>query len=174
MLYALVSPAGEILGHRTFDEIPEGLDVAPHKPRYLPVTGQEPPTHDALTQVLEGPEVTVSADEVTWTWSVRAKDAQEVAALREARIAQVKAQAAGRILALYPEWRQRNMTARAVVLLRIAKDRAWTQAEAEESAQLESAWAAVDAIRTRSNEIEATIPAEVAAIAAFDAGHGWD
>ncbi|MFD3263324.1 hypothetical protein [Phenylobacterium ferrooxidans] len=174
MLYALVSPAAEILGYRVFSEVPEGIDVAAHKPRYLPVENEDAPSVDAVTQVCEGPVEVVTPTAVVRTWTVRAKSPQEVAGMREAKVAQVKAQAAGRILALYPEWKQRNLTARAVVLLRIAQDRAWTPQEAQESADLEAAWAAVDAIRTRSNEIEAQIPAGAAAIAAFDVLQGWD
>lgn len=174
MLYALVNPAAEIIGYRVFSETPEGIDVAAHKPRYLPVENEDAPAFDAQTQVCEGPVEAVTPTAVVRTWTVRAKSPQEVAGMREAKVAEVKAQAATRILSLYPEWKQRNLTARAVVLLRIAQDRAWTSEEAQESAALEAAWAAVDAIRGRSNEIEAEIPATAAGIAAFDAAQGWN
>lgn len=174
MLYALVSPTAEILGYRVFSEIPEGIDVAAHKPRYLPVENEDAPAFDAQTQVCEGPVESVTAAAVVRTWTVRTKSPQEIEGMREAKVAEVKAQAAARILALYPEWKQRNMTAQAVVLLRIAQDRPWTMQEAQGSADLEAAWAAVDAVRTRSNEIEADIPATAAGIAAFDVLQGWD
>lgn len=57
----------------------------------------------------------------------------------------VKAEAAKRILAIMPEWRQRN------VIADLASDNSDTKAEAV------TAWAAVTALRTKSDEIEASI-----------------
>ncbi|MDG1416115.1 MAG: hypothetical protein P8R39_12240 [Alphaproteobacteria bacterium] len=57
----------------------------------------------------------------------------------------VKAEAAKRILAIMPEWRQRN------VIADLSSDNADTKAAAV------TAWAAVTAIRTKSNEVEASI-----------------
>jgi len=57
----------------------------------------------------------------------------------------VKAEASKRILALMPEWRQRN------VIADLSSDNADTKAAAV------TAWAAVTAIRTKSNEAEASI-----------------
>lgn len=174
MLYALLSPAGEILDYRTFTVEPEGLDVAPSKPRLVPVTGQEPPAFDAVTQVLEGPEIEVAEGSVLWTWTVRAHTPAELTSLRGAKASEVKAEAAARILNLYPDWKQRNMTARGVELLAIRADRAWTPEEATESDDLKAAWAVVSAIRAASNAVEAAIPADAAGIAAFDIMAGWD
>lgn len=173
-LYALVSPADEILGYETFATPPEGTQVAAHKPRLVPVEGQEPPAFDAATQVLEGPAITVEAAAVIWAWTVRGFAPHEVASLRSSKAAQVKAQAAARILNLYPDWKQRNMTARAAALLAIRLDRAWTVDEAAESAELQGAWDEVSAIRAASNVIEAAIPDDAAGIAAFDITAGWD
>ncbi len=57
----------------------------------------------------------------------------------------VKAEAGRRILAIMPEWRQRN------VIADLSSDNADTKAAAV------TAWAAVTAIRTKSNEVEASI-----------------
>ena len=57
----------------------------------------------------------------------------------------VKAEASKRILALMPEWRQRN------VIADLSSDNADTKAAAV------TAWAAVTALRTKSDEIEASI-----------------
>tara|TARA_B100001250_G_scaffold413717_1_gene448777 strand:+ start:916 stop:1224 length:309 start_codon:yes stop_codon:yes gene_type:complete len=57
----------------------------------------------------------------------------------------VKAEAAKRILALMPDWKQRNTIAD------LSSDNADTKAAAV------TAWAAVVAIRTKSNEVEASI-----------------
>ncbi len=57
----------------------------------------------------------------------------------------VKAEASKRILALMPEWRQRNVIA----------DLSSTNSDTKASAETE--WAKVVAIRTKSNEVEASI-----------------
>jgi len=57
----------------------------------------------------------------------------------------VKAEAAKRILALMPEWRQRNVIA----------DLSSTNSDTKSAAETE--WAKVTAIRTKSNEIEESI-----------------
>lgn len=70
----------------------------------------------------------------------------------------VKAEAAKRILALMPDWKQRN------VIADLSSDNADTKAAAV------TAWAAVTAIRTKSNEIEASIGSMTdEQIIAFDA-----
>lgn len=70
---------------------------------------------------------------------------------------QVKTEAMRRILAILPEWKQRNLTAQAVVLA--AKGAAnWT---AEEQAAWEAGtalWGRIVAIRTASDVIEAMDP----------------
>jgi len=70
-----------------------------------------------------------------------------------------KTEASARILALAPEWKQRNMIARGVELEK--KDRLGTTTAAEDAeiAALESAWATIKAIRTSSDALEATIAA---------------
>lgn len=57
----------------------------------------------------------------------------------------VKAEASKRILAIMPSWKQRNVIA----------DLSSTNADTKAAAV--TAWAAVTAIRTKSNEIEASI-----------------
>ena len=57
----------------------------------------------------------------------------------------VKAEASKRILAIMPEWRQRN------VIADLASDNSDTKAAAA------SEWAKVTAIRVKSNEVEASI-----------------
>ena len=173
MLYALLSPAGEILDYRTFTVEPEGLAVAPSKPRLVPVVDHEPPAFNAVTEVLEGPAISVAADEVVWAWTVRPHTSGELTSLRAGKAAQVKAEAAARILTLFPDWKQRNMTARGVELLAILQERPWTIEEAEESDALKAAWGVVTEIRTASNLIEAAIPNDAAGIAAFDVMAGW-
>lgn len=76
----------------------------------------------------------------------------------------VKAEAKRRILASYPEWKQANMTARGVELMRIRMSRAWTADEQSEADALQAAWDWIKGIRTKSNALEAMrpIPADFA------------
>jgi hypothetical protein len=64
---------------------------APHKGiAWLPAPEVSPPAYDAATQVLSGPTVTIGEAEVTTSYSVRDKTAQELAdeadAAKEARL----------------------------------------------------------------------------------------
>ncbi|MFD1342871.1 hypothetical protein [Litorisediminicola beolgyonensis] len=69
----------------------------------------------------------------------------------------VKAEAGRRILALCPEWKQRNLTAQASILAE--KGRAtWSPEEQAAWDDGEALWTQIAAIRTRSNEIEAMDP----------------
>ncbi len=73
----------------------------------------------------------------------------------------VRAEAYRRIVALAPEWKQRNMTARGLELTR--KELAGgtlTAAEQAEAAAITAAWDAVKAIRAASDVLEANPPAD--------------
>lgn len=75
-------------------------------------------------------------------------------------IAAVKQEARNRILAVYPDWKQANMTARGVELVRtLIVNGQWTAAEATEAAALDAAWARVKTIRAQSDALEAEIAA---------------
>lgn len=93
-----------------------------------------------------------------WTWD------GEVFAPPAVEPAAVKAEAARRILSIAPEWRQRNATARGVELVNIRIQREWTAEEQAEADALNGMWAAIKAIRTASDAIEAMdpIPADFA------------
>ncbi len=81
--------------------------------------------------------------------------------------ADIKAEAERRILAVLPEWKQRNLTARGVELvLALIKNKGWTAAEAIEAAAIQGQWDKVKAIRARSDELEQTLPTDFA-----DNGH---
>ncbi|MBF0391295.1 MAG: hypothetical protein HQL38_01320 [Alphaproteobacteria bacterium] len=93
--------------------------------------------------------------------------------LRAALLAAVKAEAARRILATAPEWKQRNATARAVELIRKGES-AWTPDEVAESAAIDLLWSRVKAIRAASDHMEAgLVAAAPEALGSFDIGAGW-
>ena len=71
----------------------------------------------------------------------------------------VKDEAMRRILATVPEWKQRNLTARAAIMAKkVADGGTLTTSEATEWADGESIWNQVDAIRSASDALEATSP----------------
>jgi len=71
------------------------------------------------------------------------------------RIADIKQKAGAAIVALLPEWKQRNLIARGLELTdKIANGGTLTTAEQAESDALKVQWAAVTAIRTASNTAE--------------------
>jgi hypothetical protein len=72
---------------------------------------------------------------------------------------EVKAEAARRILARFPDWKQRNMNAQAIALLQsLILNGSLTAEEQALSDSLNAAWAAVSAIRAASDAIEAMDP----------------
>lgn len=164
---------GEIVASREFAEGEEVPELAPNKGVWLPEVVDDPPL-DPATEVKGGAVQAIEADRVLIAYPVRAKTAEEVAAMRVAKLAEIKAEARRRILEQYPEWKQANMTARGVELVKAAVARPWTAEEQAEADALQAAWDGIKAVRVRSDALEAAVPAEAAGIAAVDATQGWD
>jgi len=75
----------------------------------------------------------------------------------------VKAEARRRILLVFPEWKQSNMTARMVELNKIRADAgSWTAGEQIEVDAIQSAWDWVKSVRSASDALELTLPADYA------------
>jgi len=73
----------------------------------------------------------------------------------------IKAEARRRILHYLPEWKQSNMTARAVELNKIRADAGgWTQVEQAEMDAIQAAWAWIKSVRDASNSLESTLPTD--------------
>jgi len=92
-----------------------------------------------------------------------AERAAESQAFEEARplakIAGIKAEAARRINLYFPEWKQRNLTARGVELQdNWRMNGAWTAEEEAEAAAIREVWAWIKAVRARSDALEQTLP----------------
>ena len=68
----------------------------------------------------------------------------------ERRKAQINAEAYQRIIAIAPEWKQRNWTARSVELLRVGPT-SWGPTEQAEADAIQAAWDRITAIRDASN-----------------------
>lgn len=122
--------------------------------------------------------VDVEARVVTATYAVISDPAAIAAAMDALEIdliGGVKRAAGDVILARYPDWKQRNMTAEAAALTRVlAAGGAWTAEQADRAAVLDGAWAWVSAIRAASDAAEAAIAAAKGDAAAMRAAAAVD
>lgn len=86
-LYALLTPDGKFrLEERDWGAVvPKDVTPGTANPYWVPVTVVDPPFNPA-TEVKEGPVETIAADQVTRTWTVRAKTAGELDAEKEHRL----------------------------------------------------------------------------------------
>ena len=80
-----------------------------------------------------------------------ATDAEVLAATQAAKRAAIKQAARQIILARYPEWRQANLTARAVELVSLG------ETSGPEWQQMQSIWAWIKDVRARSDLLEADV-----------------
>ena len=132
---------------------------------WLPVL-EVKPDYDPRIQSRSGPALTVEADQVTAVWTVAERPLDEV---KSALIRQVKQEAGATILAAYPDWKQRNMIARAVELTRLARSVTLNSDEVAEEIALQAAWDWIVDIRTVSDAKEAAIQAATTHAAALAA-----
>lgn len=150
---------GAIVARKDFGagDIPS---LAANKGAWLPIVPRGvQPDHDNDAEVCE-PSETINETEVTEGWTVRSLTTAEL----NARKIAIKTEARARILARYPDWKQTNMTARGVELVRIkAEGGTWSAGEATEAAALDTAWAWIKSVRAASDALEITNPANFGA-----------
>lgn len=108
-------------------------------------------------------------------WRTEPLSTDEIAGLRAARVADVKAEAGRRILERFPTWKQANMNMRATELVDIRLDRDLTEAETVEREAMLSAAAWIKEVRAASDAIEAALPDDAEGLCAFIAAtaDGW-
>ena len=106
------------------------------------------------------------------TLTYRAEPKMTLEALQDVRVVEVKAAAGRTILARFPDWKQRNLTARQAELQAIvagtalqadgtfASPRDLTTDEMAELAEIRAAWEWIEAVRTESDAIETEIAVE--------------
>jgi hypothetical protein len=80
----------------------------------------------------------------------RPADPGQLEVLRAAAIVRVNQRAGEIILLRFPQWKQANLTARAVELQSIGTEN-WTESEAQEWTGITAAWAWVKSVRAQSN-----------------------
>lgn len=121
----------------------------------LPSAAGDTPTHAALKAWLDGGGIIANAP-----------PAKPPAQARADKVAAINAEAQRRIFLVAPDWKQRNLTARAVVLTRkIAGGGTLSADEQAEWDAGEAIWNEILAIRQASNALNAmaTIPDDFAA-----------
>jgi len=154
MLHAVIDENLSIAGYRDVDP----SDVPSHKLRsdggkfLRPVSDPGQPNFNAMLETV-AKTVTVETGQVIVSYSIsrRSEDEQRRA---------VKAEAGRRILERFPEWKQANMTARSVELIRKGEQN-WTTEEAQEAAAIQSAWDWVKDVQTASDALESAQPIPV-------------
>lgn len=90
MIYAVVKD-GEILGYRAEAPNVDQSTLAEGKPRILPVEREEAP-FDPVTQVREGPSYEVESTRVVERFTSRAKNGDEIAAMKAAKDTAIEAE----------------------------------------------------------------------------------
>lgn len=150
------------------------------RPVWRKTVSASQPGHDLVTHEAPvrtqgfniGDTVTVAAETVTETWAdpVERNLADVKADLKK----RIKADAHAKIVAVVPEWKQRNLTARATQLLRKGEAN-WTQAERDAWTAGNAIWVQVKAIRDASDVGEAAVDAaeSVAEAKAAYTGMEW-
>jgi len=86
--HALVQ-GGEIIGYREYAPVGDQSKLAAGKPRQLPVV-EVNAEYDAESQVREGPVITVESSRVLWTYTVRAKNAEELDLMRAEKLVEIE------------------------------------------------------------------------------------
>lgn len=122
-----------------------------------PYTVDTQPEYDKRTQRIEAGSFDNSTGSWVQTWNVVDKTAEEISQYDAEMVAGVKAEAQRRILEILPEWKQRNLTARAAELA-IKGVSNWTAEETSEYEAGQAVWDRIKAIRAASDALEAQSP----------------
>lgn len=123
----------------------------------FPYTRQEQPTYDRRTQKLVEGGFSEVDDQWVKTWTVADKSPEEIQKYDLLMSAVVKEEAQRRILEVLPEWRQRNLTARAAELAAKGQSN-WTPEEQAEWDAGQILWDKIKVIRAASDALESMDP----------------
>ncbi len=116
-------------------------------------------THPAVRSITDNEDESVTCYDANGNLVAIDQAAYETALLELEQVSldEVKAEAGRRIVAICPEWRQRNLTAQATLLLRKGEAN-WTPEDATAWAAGQVIWDQIAEIRARSDEIEVMDP----------------
>lgn len=82
---------GVIVGRRDTAPAGDQSALASSKPRILPHVDVRP-DYDPVSEVLDGPMVDIGPSEVTYTWTKRAKNQEEINAMQAEKVALIEAE----------------------------------------------------------------------------------
>ena len=121
-------------------------------------TIDDKPSYNIRTQKIERGDFYQDADSL-WRqgWNVANKTDAEIADYDAMMVTNVKKEAQRRIIAIIPEWKQRNLTARAAELA-IKGVTNWTAEETAEHEAGQAVWDQVNTVREKSNLLETMTP----------------
>lgn len=174
--HALVKD-GAIIEYRDYAPLDDQSKLAPGKPRMLPVVAVNA-DFDPVTQVRTGPAIVIESNQVSQVYTVRNKNAGEIAAMKASKVAAVKREAERRILAVMPEWRQRNFLALGVEMITTygADPKGWPEDMQALYAKAKEQWDQIKVLRARSDTKEAAVAAlsGPVKIDTFDPAAGWE
>lgn len=122
-----------------------------------PYTQQDRPTYDNRTQKIEVGDFIETETGWERSWTIVDKTSEEIAEYDTRMISSVKIEAQRRILSIIPEWKQRNLTARAAELA-IKGSVNWTAEEQAEYEAGQAVWDSIKAVRTKSDALESMSP----------------
>jgi len=167
MIYLQLNPDGSVVYPYTLDRLRKDNPNTsfPRQPSdallaeygVYPVAIADAPPYDRDTERLVQAEPTLADGKWVRGWTVVPLTADELAQRRAAMVEGVKQEASKRILAIAPDYKQRNMLARSAELLRIGEANL-TQEQRDEVLAIESVWQTIQMIRVRSDAIEAMDP----------------
>ncbi len=174
--YALVKD-NEILEFRNYAPNVDQKLLAEGKPKMLEVI-DEPPEHDSQVQYLEK-TYDVKEDVVIVVYTIIEKSSEDITKLVSKKIQQVKDEARRRIYEILLDHQQINAMAKGLeMLLRYGspQDGLWPDDQQKKIAGLIAKWNTIEAIRHKSDELEAKLLAleSTKEISAFDPLAGWD
>lgn len=173
--YAVVQN-GEIIGWRSEAPNVNQSKLAEGKPRILPVEVNDP-EFDPVTQVRSGPTFTILSDKVEEVYTVRDKNPDEIAEMKAAKVAAIKAEAQRRIYEIMPLHAQNNSLALfAEATLTHGPDASqWPEPLQDAVQERMAAWDTIKSIRAASDVMEADVAAltTAAEVAAYDITAGW-
>jgi uncharacterized protein YeaC (DUF1315 family) len=122
-----------------------------------PVTMLPSPPYNGDTEHLVQAEPALVDGKWVRGWTVVPLTVDELAQRRATMVEGVKREASKRILSIAPDYKQRNMLARSVELLRIGEANL-TQEQRDEVLAIELIWETIQMIRAKSDLIEAMDP----------------
>jgi hypothetical protein len=122
-----------------------------------PYTVADQPTFDNRTQRIELGDFVNTDGSWVQTWNVVNKTAEEISQYDAEMVVAVKAEAQRRIISIIPEWKQRNLTARAAELA-IKGVANWTAEETLEYEEGQAIWNSIKVVRAASDALEAMNP----------------